>query len=226
AIASPKASRSSSKAKASSKTFGAKIPPTMTCAEKKKGKRKIIVASVLKEGPSIQGLLDWLDITLLRNIYRIHTFQPQTRITQTRIALMRIPFMNLTLQFISLQLKLAFASCNLQLVIKACICKLQANILQLAFASKHLQLAIVASNCSLHLHLAIAACICILQLHLAITACICRLLTYFLALAVTKLTHLPALAACKSKLKLAFDSCNLQLAIEACICILNITLKH
>ncbi|GJZ54795.1 hypothetical protein Tco_0609988 [Tanacetum coccineum] len=60
-----------------SKTFGVKIPPTMTCAEEKKGKRKIIEIIVLSsdssddrkgpsitsvpkfKGPSVQGLLDW-----------------------------------------------------------------------------------------------------------------------------------------------------------------------
>ncbi|GJY74795.1 hypothetical protein Tco_0479226 [Tanacetum coccineum] len=81
AIASPKAS--GSKTMASPKTLIVKSPilPTMSCAEEKKGKRKIIeiivlssnsfdyskgvpeeepsVASVPVEGPSIQGLLDW-----------------------------------------------------------------------------------------------------------------------------------------------------------------------
>ncbi|GKB51111.1 hypothetical protein Tco_0901864, partial [Tanacetum coccineum] len=64
-----------------SKTFGVKIPPTITCAKEKKGKRKIeeiivlssnnsdyskgfpkegpSVASVPEKEPSIQGLLDW-----------------------------------------------------------------------------------------------------------------------------------------------------------------------
>ncbi|GJX40971.1 hypothetical protein Tco_0255961 [Tanacetum coccineum] len=53
-----------------SKTFGVKIPPTMACAEEKKGKRKISKGSSddkkgpskasvpIFEGPSVQGLLD------------------------------------------------------------------------------------------------------------------------------------------------------------------------
>ncbi|GKE08250.1 hypothetical protein Tco_1411801, partial [Tanacetum coccineum] len=110
-IALPNASRSSSKAKASglanaktwdailSKTFGVKIPPTMTCAEDKKGKRKIIeiiilssnssnyskgvpkeepsVASVPEEGPSIQGLLDWYGYNTVEE-YLSNTYFPST----------------------------------------------------------------------------------------------------------------------------------------------------
>nr|GEX96014.1 hypothetical protein [Tanacetum cinerariifolium] len=67
-----------------SKTFGVKIPPTMTCVEEKKGKRKIIdnrkgpsIASVPKEGPSIQGLLDWYEYDTFEE-YLEETYFPST----------------------------------------------------------------------------------------------------------------------------------------------------
>ncbi|GKD44225.1 hypothetical protein Tco_1268870, partial [Tanacetum coccineum] len=65
-----------------SKTFGVKIPPTMTCVEEKKGNRKIIddrkgpsIASVPKEGPSIQGLLDGFGYDTIKE-YQEETYFP------------------------------------------------------------------------------------------------------------------------------------------------------
>ncbi|GJY04285.1 hypothetical protein Tco_0370225, partial [Tanacetum coccineum] len=48
-----------------SKTFGVKLPPTMTCAEEKKGKRKI------------EGLLDWYGYDTIKE-YLEETFFPST----------------------------------------------------------------------------------------------------------------------------------------------------
>ncbi|GJR28259.1 hypothetical protein Tco_1104491 [Tanacetum coccineum] len=82
-----------------SKSFGVKIPPTITCAKEKKGKRKIIeiidlssnssdynkgvpkegpsVTSVPEEGPSIQGLLDWYGYNTIEE-YLSDTYFPST----------------------------------------------------------------------------------------------------------------------------------------------------
>ncbi|GJQ98856.1 hypothetical protein Tco_0521841 [Tanacetum coccineum] len=90
-----KASESSLKAK----TFGVKIPPTITCAKEKKRKKKIEeiivlssdssdynkgvpkegpnVASVPEEGPSIQGLLDWYGYDTVEE-YLSDTYFPST----------------------------------------------------------------------------------------------------------------------------------------------------
>ncbi|GKC82295.1 hypothetical protein Tco_1138012 [Tanacetum coccineum] len=97
-----------------SKIFGVKIPPTITCAKEKKGKRKIegeakplnvfcsdssnYSKGVPEKRPSIQGLLDWWQ----ESIYR-------------------------------LALRLAFATCNLQ----ASICSLPITYLPIYL---HLQL--------------------------------------------------------------------------------------
>ncbi|GJZ69401.1 hypothetical protein Tco_0632951, partial [Tanacetum coccineum] len=75
-----------------SKTFGVKIPPTITCAEEKKGKRKIedssddnkgvpkegpSITSVPEDGPSIQGLLDWYGYDTIEE-YLEDTYFPST----------------------------------------------------------------------------------------------------------------------------------------------------
>ncbi|GJZ02138.1 hypothetical protein Tco_0520099 [Tanacetum coccineum] len=99
-----KAFESSSKAKvqasrSKAKTFGVKIPPTITCAKEKKRKKKIEeiivlssdnsdynkgvpkegpnVASVPEEGPSIQGLLDWYGYDTVEE-YLSDTYFPST----------------------------------------------------------------------------------------------------------------------------------------------------
>ncbi|GKC28290.1 hypothetical protein Tco_1035584 [Tanacetum coccineum] len=119
-----------------SKTFGVKLPPTMTCAEEKKGKRKIeemivlssdssddskgpSIASVPKERPSIQGLLDWYGYDTIKK-YLEETFFPSTDKDSTE-------FMNLTLQSLKFVMLLEclvcvlipFAVCD---VIAASIC--------------------------------------------------------------------------------------------------------
>nr|GEV04182.1 reverse transcriptase domain-containing protein [Tanacetum cinerariifolium] len=197
-----------------SKTFGVKIAPTMTCAEEKKGKRKIKIiilssdssdddkkgpskASVpIFKGPSVQGLLDYYGYNDIKE-YLSWNYFPSTDKENTD---KDITDKDTTDEDCIHEFNYAMS--------KACICRLLTHLL--AHAATKLTHLLALAACSLHLHLAIAACI-------------CRLLTHLLALAATKLTHLLPLAACKCSLQIAFASsnCNLHLQVAysfACTC--------
>ncbi|GJT81177.1 hypothetical protein Tco_1055519 [Tanacetum coccineum] len=133
-----------------SKTFGVKIPLTMTCVEEKKGKRILWVeddftflyssderkgpsiASVSKfEGPSVQGLLDWYRYNTIEE-YLSDNYFPSTDKDITdkdnidEDCIHESNFSMLKLANLQLQL----AACKF-----ACICSLQIFLhLQLAFA--------------------------------------------------------------------------------------------
>ncbi|GJV04799.1 hypothetical protein Tco_1338368, partial [Tanacetum coccineum] len=122
------------------------------CSDSSDNSKGPSIASVSKEGPSIQRLLDLYGYDTIEE-YLEETFFPSTNkdtsIPQTRITLMRIPLkgypvaieaMQMQASIYRLQLQVAFAACNLQvafalhlqLVIKAM--QMQASICNLQFA--------------------------------------------------------------------------------------------
>ncbi|GKA06026.1 hypothetical protein Tco_0685146, partial [Tanacetum coccineum] len=222
-----------------SKTFGVKIPPTITCAKEKKGKRKIVeiidlssnnsdyskcvpkegpsVASVPEEGPSIQGLLDWYGYNTVEE-YLLDTYFPSTDKDNTDKDSTNedtIYEANSPMSKDEILKKMR--------VRKPQICANKAK-------GKRKESNLMLTNCSLQL--AFAACICILHLQvasknlqLAIVACICSL-HFHLQFASKQLQLAFASKQLQLQLQLAFVAFNcslhLHLAFAACICIVHL----
>ncbi|GJX10101.1 hypothetical protein Tco_0199960, partial [Tanacetum coccineum] len=248
------ASRSKAKTQASgSKTFGVKIPPTMTCVEEEKEKRKIIeiimlssnnsddrkgpsITSVPKERLSIKGLLEWYGYDTIDE-YLEETYFPSTdkditdkdNTDEDTIHESYSPMskgnLHLNLAIEACICKQAFAACNLQLKLTFTSKHLQVASKHLQVASKHLQLAIATCNCILQLQ----ASICSLQVQLAFTSKHLQLEVTACICSLYQFASKQVFTDCICKhfasCKQAFTACNCSLQLQASICSLQLQLE-